>query len=109
MNNPIECLDRHLTEITLNDYGGTGPEVKFAKFFVLNARALKLMRLGVDEDKGDGWLIRIWKELKLRHKASAEAEIHFEDIVIDLMSNVNLIHDFSDPFAESLNWRGWYV
>ena len=39
MNNPIECLDLHLKEITLNYYRGTGPEVKFAKFFVLNASA----------------------------------------------------------------------
>ena len=108
-NNPIECLDLHLKEITLNYYQGTGPEVKFAKFFVLNASALKLMRLGVDEDTGDGWLTSIRKQLKLRHKASAEAEFHFKDIVIDLMSNVNLVHDFLDPFAESLNWRGRYA
>ena len=88
-NNPIECLDLHLKEIILNYYQGTSPEVKFAKFFVLNASALKLMRLGVDEDTGDGWLTSIRKQLKLRHKASTEAEFHFKDIVVVLMSNVN--------------------
>ena len=67
------------------------------------------MRLGVVEDKGDEWLTSIRKQLKLRNEASAEAEFHFKDIVIDLMSNVNLVHDFLDPFAESLNWRGWYA
>ena len=66
------------------------------------------MRLGVDEDTGDGWLTSIRKQLKLRHKDSAEV-VHFKDIVIDLMSNVNLVHDFLDPFVESLNWRGWYA
>ena len=60
-NNPIECLDLHLKEITLNYYQGTGPEVKFTKFFVLNTRSLKLMRLVVDEDTGDGWLTSIRK------------------------------------------------
>ena len=67
------------------------------------------MRLGVDEDIGDGWITSIRKQLKPRHKASAEAEFHFKDIIIHLMSNVNLVHDFLDPFAESLNWRGWYT
>ena len=67
------------------------------------------MRLGVDDDTCYGWLTSIRKQLKLRHKASIEAEFHFKDIVIDLMSNVNLVHDFLDPFAESLNWRGWYA
>ena len=32
-NNPIECLDLHLTEITFNEYWGTTPEIKFARFF----------------------------------------------------------------------------
>ena len=56
-------------------------------FFVLNASAPKLMRLGVDEETCDGWLTSNRKQLKLRHKASAEAEFHFKDIVIDLISN----------------------
>ena len=107
--NPIECLDLHLKEITLNYYQGTGPEVKFAKFFVLNASALKLIRLSVDEDTSDGWSASIRKQIKLRHKASTEADFRFKDIVIDLMSNVNLVQDFLDPFVESLNWRGWYA
>ncbi|XP_073363122.1 uncharacterized protein [Aegilops tauschii subsp. strangulata] len=43
--NPIECLDLHLTEITFNEYRGTTPEIKFARFFVEKASLLKVMRL----------------------------------------------------------------
>ena len=39
-NNPIECLDLHLTEITFSEYRGTTPEIKFARFFVEKARLL---------------------------------------------------------------------
>ena len=46
-NNPIECLDLHLTEITLNEYRGTRPEIKFARFFVQRASELKVMRFAL--------------------------------------------------------------
>ena len=42
--NHVECLDLHLSEITLNSYRGTLPEIIFARFFVLRARVLKEMR-----------------------------------------------------------------
>ena len=43
----IECLDLHIREITLSDYRGNTPEIDFAKFFVKNARVLKVMRFGI--------------------------------------------------------------
>lgn len=52
---PIECLELHLKEITLNSYRGRTPDVNFAKFFVLNARVLKVMRFGIKFTQKDAW------------------------------------------------------
>ena len=46
-NNHIECLDLHLSEITLNSYRGTLQEIIFARFFVVRARVLKVMRFAL--------------------------------------------------------------
>ena len=111
-NNPIECLDLHLKEITLNDYRGTPPEVKFAKFFVLNARALKVMRFDVNTEKVS-WICTQHRRIRLEDKASAEAQFHFKDIGMNCvcMDNVHFIHNLSvaDPFAKSMGWRSLYV
>ena len=57
----IECLDLHLREITLHDYGGCTAQIHFAKFFVQNARVLKTMRFGIKE-----WLSATWRATQLR-------------------------------------------
>ena len=46
-NNPIECLNLHLTEIALNEYQVTKPEIKFARSFVQKATVLKVMRFAL--------------------------------------------------------------
>src|SRR3954464_9935299 len=46
-NDLIECLDLHLTEIDLIDYRGSTSEIKLARFFVLEASVLKVMRFDV--------------------------------------------------------------
>ena len=46
-NNLIECLDLHLIEMDLIDYRGNTCEIKLARFFVLEASVLKVMRFGV--------------------------------------------------------------
>jgi hypothetical protein len=54
-NNPIECLDLHLTKITLNKYRGTKPEIKFARFFVQKASLLKVMRFALYLVRRNEW------------------------------------------------------
>ena len=76
-NNLIECLDLHLTEIDLIDYRGSTSEIKLARFFVLEASVLKVMRFGVLW-RNNEWRADHRKRLSLNDKVSAEAEFVFE-------------------------------
>ena len=69
-NNLIECFDIQLTEI------GTS-EIKLARFFVLEASVLKVMRFGVLWCNNE-WHADHRKRLSLNDKVSAEAEFVFE-------------------------------
>ena len=76
-NNLIECLILHLTEIDLIDYQGSTSKIKLARFFVLEASVLKVMRFGVLWRKIE-WCADHRKRLSLNGKVSAEAEFVFE-------------------------------
>uniref|UniRef100_A0ACD5XTC0 Uncharacterized protein n=2 Tax=Avena sativa TaxID=4498 RepID=A0ACD5XTC0_AVESA len=41
---PIKCLELHLQAVVMNNYEGMGGDVNFAKFFILNAKVLKVMK-----------------------------------------------------------------
>ena len=106
---PIECLECHLREINLNNYRGMMHDVNFAKFFVLNARVLKLMRFDIKFKSNDIWWACQQKRLQLNDKGSAAA--HFElrrlSIFFDRFglggTKTSLVHDLSvaDPFGAS--------
>ena len=83
---PIECLQCHLREINLNNYRGYMPDVSFAKFFVLFARVLKLMRFYIKFKLNDKWWATQQKRLLLHHKGSEEAQ--FEVRAVALISLV---------------------
>ena len=103
-NNHVECLDLHLSEITLNSYRGTLPEIIFAGFFVLRARVLKEMRFSLHLFLKNEWFVDQRRRLGQNGVGSKSAEFHFgtsDDRVIG-SHRVNSIHDFSvaDPFAK---------
>jgi hypothetical protein len=103
-NNPIECLEFHLTEITLNEYRGTNPEIQFASFFVQKARVLKVMRFALYLVRHNGWFTDQRRRLQRNGKGSAEADFHFGSSYDRLFGSDSIepIYDFSvdDPFAE---------
>ena len=76
-NNLIGCLDLHLIEIDLIDYRGSTCEIKLARFFVLEASVLKVMRFGVLLRINE-WCADHRKRLSLNDKVSAEAEFVFQ-------------------------------
>ena len=106
---PIECLELHLKEITLNSYRGRTPDVNFAKFFVLNARMLKVMRFGIKFTQKDTWWVSQQKRLQLNEKGSAAASFELRQLSIFFdrfgLGGIkrSLVHDLSvaDPFAAS--------
>jgi len=108
-NNHVECLDLHLSEITLNSYRGTLPEIIFARFFVLRARVLKEMRFALHLFRKNEWFVDQRRRLRQNGMGSKNAEFHFgtsDDRVIG-SHRVNPIHDFSvaDPFAKIVRFR----
>ena len=108
-NNHVECLDLHLSEITLNSYRGTLPEIIFARFFVLRARVLKEMRFALHLFHKKEWPVDQRRRLWQNGVASKNAEFHFgtsDDRVIG-SHRVNPIHDFSvaDAFAKIVRFR----
>jgi len=108
-DNHIECLDLHLSNITLNSYRGTLPEIIFARFFVLRARVLKEMRFALHLFHKNEWFVDQCRRLRQNGIGSKNAEFHFgtsDDRVIG-SHRVNPIHDFSvaGPFAKIVRFR----
>ena len=108
-NNHVECLDLHLSEITLKNYRGTLPETIFARFFVVRARVLKVMRFALHLFQRNEWFVDQRRCLRQNGVGSENAEFHFgtsDDRVIG-SHWVNPIHDFSvaDPFAQIVRFR----
>ena len=108
-NNHVECLDLHLSEITLNSYRGTLPEIIFARFFFVRARVLKLMRFSLHLFQKNEWFVDWCRRLRQNGIGSKNAEFHFQtsdDRVIG-SHRINPIHDFSvaDPFAKIVRFR----
>ena len=103
-NNHVKCLDLHLSEITLNSYRGTLPEIIFARFFVLRARVLKVMRFALHLFRKNEWFVEQLRRLRQNGIGSENAEFHFgtsDDREIG-SHHVNPIHDFSvaDPLQK---------
>ena len=104
-NNHVECLDLHISEITLNSYRGALPEIIFARFFVVKARVLKEMRFALHLFRKNEWFVDQCRRLRQNGSGSKNAEFHFgtsDDRVIG-SHRVNPIHGFSvaDPFAKN--------
>jgi hypothetical protein len=105
---PVLCLELHLREITLNNYRGTRPDINFVIFFILNAKVIHLMRLGIKYDHNKKWWSTQRKQLQLNNKGSAQNVIKFGTLPFSFdkfcVGGVKMvIHDLSvaDPFAAS--------
>ncbi|KAM0914719.1 hypothetical protein ACQ4PT_011330 [Festuca glaucescens] len=73
---PIECLD-HLRYVELKCYMGKKPDVDFARFFVLNAKVLELMKFIVKDSCTQKWRTNQYKQLQFDSRASQNAQFVF--------------------------------
>ena len=103
-DNHIECLDLHLSNITLNSYRGTPPEITLAIFFLARAKVLRVLRLNTHLIRKDEWYdYQSWQVLR-NGSASKSAKLHIGRTYGKAIESycVKPIHDLSvaDPFAE---------
>ena len=102
-DNHIECLDLHLSNITLNSYRGTPPEITLARFFLARAKVLSVLRLNAHLMK-DQWYDYQSRLVLWNGSASKNAKLHMGRTygkAIECYCD-KPIHDLSaaDPFSE---------
>ena len=103
-DNHIECLDLHLSNITLNSYRGTLPEITLARFFLARAKVLRVLRLNTDLIRKDQWYDYQSRQVLWNGSASKNAKLHMGRTYGKEIESycVKPIHDLSaaDPFSE---------
>ena len=103
-DNHIECLDLHLSNITLNSYRGTPPEITLARFFLARAKVLSVQRLNTHLIRKDEWYVDQSRQVLQNGRGSKKAKLCFGRAYGRAIGShcVKPIHDLSaaDPFAE---------
>ncbi|XBJ18818.1 hypothetical protein VPH35_009897 [Triticum aestivum] len=99
--NPIECLELHLKKVVLKNYDGTkSSSIDFAKFFVLNAKRLKEMKIRFPYHRQHRWCTSQLLNLQCNSRASRDARIELRCGTKDAFTHNRHTHDLSmdDPF-----------
>nr|XP_020197938.2 F-box/FBD/LRR-repeat protein At1g16930 [Aegilops tauschii subsp. strangulata]XP_045086351.1 F-box/FBD/LRR-repeat protein At1g16930 [Aegilops tauschii subsp. strangulata]XP_045086354.1 F-box/FBD/LRR-repeat protein At1g16930 [Aegilops tauschii subsp. strangulata] len=98
---PIECLELHLKEVLFKNYDSTVPLcIDFAKFFVLNAKVLKEMKITLPYHRQYNWFANQHRLLRTKDRISQDARIELRcGNNVYFRDNRNT-HDLSmaDPF-----------
>ncbi|KAF6999122.1 hypothetical protein CFC21_015191 [Triticum aestivum] len=75
----VDYVDRHLKQVVVRNYSGKKPDYNFAKFFLLNAKALESMKLHVPFSRNNEWSSRQRMKMDVKNRASPNAWVCFED------------------------------
>lgn len=95
---PIECFELHLKKVILMNYNGNKrSSIDFAKLFILNAKGLKEMKIGVWNSESDKWMCCQRMQLQVENRASRDAQI---ELINGTLGRTRGIDDLSvaDPF-----------
>ena len=101
LDDPIECLELNLKKVVLKNYDGNKrPVIDFAKFFILNAKVLEEMEIGVLNQCNDEWMRYQHGQLQVENRASRDANIELKKDAEGKFKLHRQNHDFSmaDPF-----------
>ena len=105
-DNHIECLDLHLSNITLNSYRGTLPEITLARFFLGRAKVLRVLRLNTHLIRKDEWYDYQSRQVLRNGRASKNAKLCIGRAYGKAIGShcVKPIHELSaaDPFSEMM-------
>ncbi|CAM0953775.1 unnamed protein product [Alopecurus aequalis] len=102
---PIECFELHLKKVVLKNYSGDKRAyVEFAQFFILNAKVLQEMQIGVLNRESGTWMPNQHSQLQLENRASQDAQIALRSDLYAMPTNHGHTHDLSvvDPFEKSM-------
>ena len=101
---PIECLQTHLKTVVFETFVGHDKQLEFAKFFVLNAKALKEIEFeGIYGAKNDVSLAYQHTLLRVENRASRDAQFEFRSRYRNTAIHLRRhSHDLSmaDPFEQ---------
>ena len=93
-DNHIECLDLHLSNITLNSYRGTLPEITLARFFLARAKVMRVLRLNTHLIRKDEWYVdqspRVLQNGRGSKKLNFVLEEHMTEQLEVIVSNPNM-------------------
>uniref|UniRef100_A0ACD5XH65 Uncharacterized protein n=1 Tax=Avena sativa TaxID=4498 RepID=A0ACD5XH65_AVESA len=93
----IRCLDICLKTIVVENYQGTESQVSFATFFVLNAKLLESMTLGV-LGRSEEFIAELSRKLQLENTASRGAQFHFRTgRYLNYSWDIKHLRDPADP------------
>ena len=68
--------DLHISNITLNSYRGTPPEITLAMFFLARAKVLRVLRLNTHLIRKDQWYDYQSRQVLRNGSASKNAKLH---------------------------------
>lgn len=95
---PIECLAIHLKKLVFENYKGRDQDADFAKFFILNAKVLKEIKISSPKGNDIKWVDDQHKLLQVEDRASRDAEPEFRS-EFSCLGKTKQIHDLlDDPF-----------
>ncbi|KAK1661135.1 hypothetical protein QYE76_049294 [Lolium multiflorum] len=102
---PIECLELHLKNVVFKNYDGTkSSSIHFAKFFVLNAKVLKEMKITLRYHRLDRWFHTQHRQLQIKNRASKDAQIELKCGATDYFTANRHTHFLmADPFGGMLS------
>nr|XP_051210191.1 uncharacterized protein LOC127327459 [Lolium perenne] len=103
--NPIECFELHLKKVVLKNYDADKKAcIDFANFFILNAKVLKEMEIGILKEQTDQWMYYHGTKLQVENRASRDARVKLGRDRYAIPGNHGHTHDLSlaDPFEKSL-------
>ncbi|XP_051197404.2 F-box protein At5g03100-like [Lolium perenne] len=95
---PIESLETHLKRVVFENYEGNDQDVDFAKYFILNAKVLKEIKIAGPKSHHTEWVADQHILLQVEDRASRDLEFEFMSECKNFGYNKH-IHDFiDDPF-----------